>query len=361
MFNENADWKWKDDNNNQKSISEDGEEEVETEGEILSNSQNATPTTGSHSSSLNSSPERISQSSSSHQSSSSKFRYAESPPSSPPKDSGFSELSSIVSPHRRRSERGNIPRRRFEIEGEVKNSMALFVGDPVTVEEAMQKEEWIEAREDELKSIQRNKTWEMTNLPKGKNTISLKWIFKTKFLSDGRIQKHKARLVARGFTQQQGVDYEETLSPVARFETVRMILALAAQKQWKVYQFDVKSAFLNGDLHDEVYVDQPPGFEEASRPDKVFRLKKALYGLKQAPRAWYNKIDEFFQKEGLERSKHEPTLYIKREVTDDLLIVSLYVDDMIYTSSSTQLISNFKSSMKSMFEMTDYIISWDWK
>lgn len=191
------------------------------------------------------------------------------------------------------------------------------------------------------------------DLPKGKNTISWKWIFKTKFLSDGSIQKHKSRLVARGFTQQQGVDYEETFSPVARFETVGMILALAAQKQQKVYQFDVKSAFLNGDLHDEVYVDRPPGFQDASRPDKVLRLKMALYGLKQAPRAWYSKIDEFFQKEGFDKSKHEPTLYVKIESTDDLLIVSLYVDGMIYTSSSTQLISNFKSSMKSMFEMTD--------
>ena len=138
----------------------------------------------------------------------------------PPKDSSFSELSSIVSPHLRRSGRGNIPRRRFEIEGEVKNSMVLFVGDPAMVAKAMQKEEWIEAMEDELKSIQRNKTWKMTDLPKGKNTISLKWIFKTKFLSDGSIQKHKARLVARGFTQQQGVDYEETFSLVACFETV---------------------------------------------------------------------------------------------------------------------------------------------
>lgn len=147
----------------------------------MSNSQNATPTTRSHSSSLNSSPERISQSSSS------KFRYAESPLSSPPKDSSFSELSSIVSPHLRRSGCGNIPRRRFEIEGEVKNSMVLFVGDPETVAEAMQKEEWIEAMEDELKSIQRTKTWEMTDLPKGKNTINLKLIFKTKFLFDGSI------------------------------------------------------------------------------------------------------------------------------------------------------------------------------
>ncbi|GJZ17872.1 retrovirus-related pol polyprotein from transposon TNT 1-94 [Tanacetum coccineum] len=143
--------------------------------------------------------------------------------------------------------------------------------------------------------------------------VGLKWIFKTKFLTDGGIQKHKARLLVKGYAQQQEIDYEETFSPVAQFDTVRIILALAAQKQWKVFQFDVKSAFLNGDLHGEVYVSQPPGFENFDDPNKVFRLKKALYGLKQAPRAWYTKIDEFFHKNDLERSEHEPTLYLKKQ------------------------------------------------
>ncbi|GJT11601.1 retrovirus-related pol polyprotein from transposon TNT 1-94 [Tanacetum coccineum] len=117
-----------------------------------------------------------------------------------------------------------------------------------------------------------------------------------------------------GYAQQKGIDYEKTFSPVARFDTVRIILALAAQKQWKVFQFDVKSAFLNGDLHKEVYVSQPLGFENFDDPNKVFRLKKALYRLKQAPRAWYTKIDEFFHKNGFERSEHEPTLYLKKQV-----------------------------------------------
>lgn len=251
----------------------------------------------------------------------------------------------------RKSERGRIPRRRFEIEGEAVSPLVLFAGDPITIEEAMEKPEWIDAMKDELASIKQNGTWERVELPKGKNVISLKWIFKTKFLPDGSIQKYNARLVVRGFSQQQGIDFDETFSPVARFETVRLILALAAQKQWTVFQFDVKSAFLNGDLEEEVYVSQPPGFENWKEENKVYRLRKALYGLKQAPRAWYSKIDNFFHENGFERSQHEPTLYLKRQ-GDDLVIVSLYVDDMIYTGSSVHLIAEFQQSMKSMFDMT---------
>ncbi|GKC32579.1 retrovirus-related pol polyprotein from transposon TNT 1-94, partial [Tanacetum coccineum] len=231
-------------------------------------------------------------------------------------------------PNLRRSERSQVPRRWFPVEGEDTIApLALFA--------------------------EKNQTWELTDLPEGKNVISLKWIFKTKYLVDGSVQKYKARLVVRGFTQQQGIDYEETFAPMARFETVRIILEIAAQNQWKIYQFDVKSAFLNGDLKEEVYVTQPPGFESKTKTVKVLRLNKALNGLKQAPRAWYSKINEFFHNNGFERSPHEPTLYNKKQGINDLLIVSLYVDDMIYTSSSPQLIHDFQVSMKKMFDMTD--------
>ena len=287
-------------------------------------------TSSSASSSQHSTPEKTNSSSSSEESSPNQF------------------------PNLRRSERGQVPRRRFPVEGEdTKAPLALFVGDPVTVEEAMEIEEWRLAMKEELSSIEKNQTWEPTDLPEGKNVISLKWLFKTKYLADGSVQKYKARLVVRGFTQQQGIDYEETFAPVARFETVRIILAIAAQNQWKIYQFDVKSAFLNGELKEEVYVTQPPGFEDKTKMGQVLRLNKALYGLKQAPRAWYSKINEFFHNNGFERSPHEPTLYIKKQGMNDLLIVSLYVDDMIYTSSSPQLIHDFQVSMKKMFDMTD--------
>ncbi|KAK9111245.1 hypothetical protein Scep_018764 [Stephania cephalantha] len=190
---------------------------------------------------------------------------------------------------------------------------ALTVSDPINYGEAAEKEEWRKAMEEEMKAIEKNETWEITDLPEGKNAIGLKWVFKTKFAADGSILKHKARLVAKGYAQQYGIDFEETFSPVARFETVRLILALAAQLQWMVYQFDVKSAFLNGELHEEVYVAQPEGFEKGNET-KVYKLRKALYGLKQAPRAWYSKIDGYLQKNGYTRSENEPTLYAKRKV-----------------------------------------------
>ena len=156
----------------------------------------------------------------------------------------------------------------------------LTVSDPMSYKEAAEKEEWKKARVEEMQSIEKNGTWEMVDLPNEKNTINLKWVFRTKFTPDGSIQKHKARLVAKGYAQQQGIDFEETFSQVARFETVRTILALAAEFRWPVYQFDVKSEFLNGDLQEEVYVTQPEGFIKKDKETKVYKLRKALYGLK---------------------------------------------------------------------------------
>lgn len=150
-----------------------------------------------------------------------------------------------------------------------------------------------------------------------------------------------------------GIDFDETYSPVARFETVRVFLALAAQLQLPVYQFDVKSAFLNGTLEEEVYVTQPEGHILDGKKKKVYRLTKALYGLKQAPRAWYSRIDAFFHSNGFTKIENEPILYLNRQSNGELLVVCLYVDDMIYMGSCESLVSKFKSSMMSTFEMTD--------
>jgi len=155
-------------------------------------------------------------------------------------------------------------------------------------------------------AIEKIQTWDLVDLPEEKNVIGLKWVYRTKYNAGGTIQKYKARLVVKGYTQQQGVDFNESFSPVAHFEIVRVFLALAAQLCWLVYQFDVKSTFLNGKLEEEVYVAQPEGFIIGGEEDKVYRLQKALYGLKQAPRAWYSKIDSYFQEGGFERSQNEP-------------------------------------------------------
>ncbi|CAL8092095.1 unnamed protein product [Prunus armeniaca] len=166
------------------------------------------------------------------------------------------------------------------------------------------------------------------------------------------VQKNKARLVANGYSQKPGIDFNETFASVARLDTIRTLVALTAQKGWKLFQLDVKSAFLNGVLHEEVYVDQPPGFMVKNKEDRVYRLKKALYGLKQAPRAWYEEINSYFTKAGFQRSPSEATLYVKA-VESGILIVSLYVDDIIYTRSSKALMMEFKTEMMRQYEMTD--------
>eukprot|EP00253_Pinus_taeda_P025863 PITA_25863 len=206
--------------------------------------------------------------------------------------------------------------------------------------------------DEEMNVIERNKTWDLVKLPKGKEVIGVKWVYKTKSNAEGKIERHKARLVVKGYKQQYGRDYEETFAPVARMETVRAVLSIAAQNKWKVYQMDVKSAFLNGVLKEEVYVEQPLGYERKGEEHKVCKLKKALYGLKQAPRAWYSRIDSYLLDNEFDKCEGEPTVYIK-EKDGKILIVVLYVDDVIFTGNDNQLIKNFKSVMKEEFEMTD--------
>lgn len=135
----------------------------------------------------------------------------------------------------------------------------------------------------------------MVNLPSNKRAIEVKWVFKTKFKPSGEVAKHKARLAAKGFLQKPGLDFNEVYAPVARIETVRLIVAIASMRKWTLSQLDVKSAFLNGPLEEEVYTRQPPGYVKKGMEDKVMKLNKALYGLKQAPRAWNRRVDSFLQ------------------------------------------------------------------
>jgi hypothetical protein len=159
----------------------------------------------------------------------------------------------------------------------------------------------------------------------------VKWVYKTKYKVNGEVEKYKTRLVAKGFSQEYGVDYNETFSLVARLDTIRMVLAIATQHNWKVYQMDVKSTFLNGYLEEEVYVQQPPRYEVKGKEDKVYMLKKTLYGLKEAPRASYSMIVSYMITNEFIRSTSEPTLYTKFNKQGQILIVCRYVDDLIYT------------------------------
>jgi hypothetical protein len=177
-------------------------------------------------------------------------------------------------------------------------------------------------------------------------------VYRTKLNADGSINKHKTRLVVKGYAQIFGVDYSDTFAPVARLDTIILLLAVVAQKNWKVYQLDVKSAFLNGFLQEEIYVEQPEGYVKEGEEDKVYLLKKALYGLKQASRAWYSIIDEHLQNLGFAKSFSKSTLYVKQNGAI-ILIISLYVDDLLVTGNNISLVEKFKQEMMEVFEMTD--------
>ncbi|KAL8094563.1 hypothetical protein AgCh_036190 [Apium graveolens] len=225
--------------------------------------------------------------------------------------------------------------------------------DPVTFEEVSEESKWNKAMDEEIGAIKKNDTWDLTDLPEGHKAIGVKWVYKTKTNQDGEVEKHKARLVAKGYKQRYGIDYDEVFAPVARVDTIRLLTAIAAQNQWKIYQMDVKSAFLNGYLEEEVYIEQPPGYVQKGKEGKVYRLKKVLYGLKQAPRAWNTRVDEYFQKNGFVKSPYEHALYTKTNSGGDIMIVCLYVDDMIFTGNNPGMFNDFKKVMTNEFEMTD--------
>jgi hypothetical protein len=219
--------------------------------------------------------------------------------------------------------------------------------EPATFAEAEQDGAWRAAMLEEMAAIERSKTWHLTKLPAGQRAIGLKWVFKLK-----KDAKHKARLVAKGYVQKPGLDYEDAFAPMARLESVRMLLAIAAQENWTVHHMDVKSAFLNGELCEEVYVVQPPGFVKEREEKKVLQLDKALYGMRQAPRAWNIKLDRSLCRIGFRQSTSEHGAYA-RGVGFKRLLVEVYVDDLIITGGDTEEINMFKKEMTRLFLMSD--------
>ena len=176
--------------------------------------------------------------------------------------------------------------------------MLTYCGEPSCYKEAMSKDDklkWEQAMELEMDSIEKNHTWELVQLPKGKNALPCKWVYKLKVTSDNAKPKYKARLVAKGFKQEKGVDFDEIFSPIVKMKTLCTVLALVAKEDMDLVQLDVKTNFFHGDLHDEIYMQQPEGFVEKGKEKLICKLKKSLYGLKQAPREWYTKFDAFMQ------------------------------------------------------------------
>lgn len=236
------------------------------------------------------------------------------------------------------------------------NNVSLFClmteCEPLCFEEAAKDKNWKRVMDEEIDAISRNETWDLMDLPKGCRAIGVKWIFKLKKNDKGHVLKHKARLVAKGYNQVQGVDFEDVFAPVARLETVRLLFAIAAQFGWIIHQMDFKSAFLNGDLQENVYVRQPPGYIVKGQENRVLKLRKALYGLRQAPRTWNTTLDRFLKVNDFSRCPHEYAVYVKKD-GHSVLIVCIYVDDILITGNEKSQIERFKEDLAQSFDMTD--------
>jgi hypothetical protein len=186
---------------------------------------------------------------------------------------------------------------------------------------------------EELNNFAHNEVWELVKRPSDHNIIGTKWVFRNKQDENGVIMRNKARLVAQGYSQVIGLDFDEIFAPVARLEAIWILLAYATSHNIKIYQMDVKSAFLNGKINKLVYVEQPPSFEDSKKPNHVYKLSKALYGLKQAPRAWYERLQDFLVSKGFKVEKVDTTLFTKK-IEDDLFICQIYVDGIIFGSTN---------------------------
>ncbi|GJW23010.1 putative ribonuclease H-like domain-containing protein [Tanacetum coccineum] len=201
--------------------------------------------------------------------------------------------------------------------------------EPKKISEALEDESWVDAMQEELLQFEIQKVWILVDLPYGKKAIGTKWVYQNKKDERGVVVRNKARLVAQGHRQEEGIDYDEVFAPVARLEAIRIFLAFASYMGFIVYQMDVKSAFLYGKIDEEVYVSQPPGFQDPKYPQKVYKVVKALYGLHQAPRAWYATLSTFLLKNGYRRGTIDKTLFLKKD-KHDIILVQVYVDDIIF-------------------------------
>ncbi|GJR26153.1 putative ribonuclease H-like domain-containing protein [Tanacetum coccineum] len=213
--------------------------------------------------------------------------------------------------------------------------------EPKKVIQALKDPSWIEAMQDELLQFKLQKVWTLVDLPNGKRAIGTKWVYRNKKDERGIVIKNKARLVAQGYTQEEGIDYDEVFAPVARIEAIRLFLAYASFKDFVVYQMDVKSAFLYGKIKEEVYVCQPPGFEDPDFSNRVYKVEKELYGLHQVPRARYETLSTYLLDNRFHRGKIDKTLFIRR-VKSDILLVQVYVDDIIFGSTKKSLCIEFE-------------------
>ncbi|WIA17281.1 hypothetical protein OEZ85_014150 [Tetradesmus obliquus] len=266
------------------------------------------------------------------------------PPASPPSSNTSPPPPLSASP----SGRARKPSTRYPASDYAQHADDDAIVEPKTIGEALsgpQAREWRHAIHRELQSLQQHATWVLMQLPAGHKALDVKWVFKIKRHADGKIERYKARLVVKGFQQREGIDYTEVYAPVSQHSTFRILLALAAQYSFALHHIDITTAFLNGELEEEVYVRQPPGFVEGPA-GYVLQLKKALYGLKQAPRAWHTKLKAALHDMHLQPTSADPGLYVRND-SGGILLALVWVDDIIYGGTAhveetkTQLLSTF--------------------
>jgi len=227
-----------------------------------------------------------------------------------------------------------------------------LANDPLTVKEALSSDNaqaWKKAMQSEYDSLTAANTWDLVDLPPGRSIVSCKWVFRTKYDAQGNVEKYKARLVARGFTQRHGIDYEETFSPVVRLTSIRTLLSVATQLGYEIHQADVSNAYISAELAEEVYMAQPEGY---SAGNKVCRLRRSLYGLKQSGRAWYQKLDSTLLKHGFQRTTADPSLY-RRGNGANASYIAIYVDDIIYACPNSTVMQEIKDTLHEEFNMKD--------
>ncbi|KAJ0940684.1 putative RNA-directed DNA polymerase [Helianthus annuus] len=285
---------------------------------------------------------------------------------------GTSSALESRSVNRRSSRVTNMPKR-FEdyvVDGKVKYGIEKFVNysklsienkcfatclnksiEPRSFNEAVKDPNWVTAMNDEIEALNRNGTWDLVHLPKGRSLVGCKWIYKIKYKSSGEIERFKARLVAKGYSQKEGVDFDETFAPVVKMVTIRCVLSLAVQNDWKLFQLDINNAFLYGDLHEDVYMSLPEGYYSKDE-SRVCKLKKSLYGLKQAPRMWNEKLVKVLIDFGFVQSMCDYSMFVKNN-NNTVVILLVYVDDIVLTGNSLDEITKVKKALKSNFLIKD--------
>ncbi|RVW53045.1 Retrovirus-related Pol polyprotein from transposon RE1 [Vitis vinifera] len=227
--------------------------------------------------------------------------------------------------------------------------------------EALADPRWKATMNEEMKSLQKNETWELVECPPGKKPVGCRWIYTVKYKADGSIKRFKARLVAKWYTQTYGIDYTETFAPIAKINTIRVLLSLAANLDWPLQQFDVKNVFLHGELSEEVYMDLPPGCMVSEKQcQKVCKLKKSLYGLKQSPRAWFGRFTKSMRAFGYRQSNSDHTLFLKKQ-HGKITALIVYVDDMVVTGNDPEERKALQNYLFRKFEMKDLggnLVTW---